>query len=87
MRPVTVPGQGPDKILLESDGLVRNGMNRKWHVWKKLAGAALALLLIADAGLAIYLWQSGREGPEEMRAERDRLAAEAKLLRADIARG
>ena len=37
---------------------------------EKLAGAALALLLIADAGLAVYLWQSGRQGPEEMRAER-----------------
>src|SRR5271166_4409784 len=62
-------------------------MSRQWHSWKKLAGVALALLLLADGALAGYLWQLSQEGPEEMRAERNRLEMQAKLLRADVARG
>jgi len=62
-------------------------MKAKWHSWKMWTGAALAVLLLADAGLGVYLWELNREGPEEMRAERDRLAADAKLLKADVARG
>lgn len=62
-------------------------MKPRWHAWKKLAGIALSILLIADAGLAAYLWQLRRQGPEEIRAQRDRFAAQAKLLRADVARG
>ncbi len=62
-------------------------MNRKWKSWKKWTGIALALLVLADGALAGYLWQAGREGPEEMRAQRDRLAAQVKLLKADVARG
>lgn len=62
-------------------------MKPRWHAWKKLAGIALAILLVADAGLAAYLWQLRRQGPEEIRAQRDRFAAQAKLLRADVARG
>lgn len=54
--------------------------------WKTWTGAALALLLLADLGLAIFLWQSNRQGPEEMHAELARLQLESKLLKADIAR-
>ena len=57
------------------------------HSWKQWAGTAVAVLLLADAGLAVFLWQTARQGPEEMRAERDRLALQSRLLKADIARG
>jgi hypothetical protein len=62
-------------------------MNRKLPTWKKLTGIALGLLLAADIGLGVFLWQSYREGPESMSAQRDLLATQAKLLAADVARG
>src|ERR1700690_1559263 len=62
-------------------------MSAKWQSWKKSTGIALALLLLADGALAGYLWQLNREGPDEIRAQRDRLAIQAKLLKADVARG
>jgi hypothetical protein len=62
-------------------------MKPKWRSWKKWMGIGLAVLLVADAGLAIFLWRSTRQDPVEMRAQRARLTIEAKLLRADIARG
>lgn len=60
---------------------------QSWRVWKIWIGAALALLLAADAALAVALWQAGREGPQSMRNQRDRLAIQAKLLKADVERG
>lgn len=57
------------------------------HAWKKWAGITLTILLLADAGLVVFLWQTARQGPQEMRAQRDRLALQSKLLKADIARG
>jgi hypothetical protein len=63
-------------------------MNKNgWSTWKKGIGIALGLLLLADLGLGFFLWRSSREGPETLRAQRDRLALEAKLLRADVQRG
>ena len=62
-------------------------MSGKWQSWKKWTGVALGLLLLADIALAGYLWQLNRQGPEELRAQRDRLATQAKLLKADVARG
>lgn len=62
-------------------------MNGTWQTWKKGIGAALALLLVADLALAFFLWETSRQGPEAMRAQRDRLAIQAKLLRADVQRG
>jgi hypothetical protein len=62
-------------------------MKPKWQAWKKWTAAALAVLLLADVVLAVFLWQSALQGPEEMRARRDRLAIQARLLQADIARG
>lgn len=57
---------------------------RAWKVWIVFG---LALLLAADVGLAVYLWKAAREGPQAMRQQRDRLALQAKLLKADVARG
>jgi Tfp pilus assembly protein PilO len=60
---------------------------RSWNTWKKLILCALGVLLIADLALVFVLWQSTREGVESMRAQRTRLQNEAKLLKADVARG
>ncbi len=46
-----------------------------------------ACCLLADVALVGYLWQMNRQGPDELRAERNRLATQAKLLKADVARG
>ena len=54
--------------------------------WKKWTGAGLALLLLADVALGVFLWQSNRLGPEEMQAQVVRLQLQSKLLKADIAR-
>jgi hypothetical protein len=62
-------------------------MNAKWQSWKKWTGIALGLLLLADAGLAIFLFQSVSQDPAALRADRDRLVTQAKLMRADVARG
>ena len=59
----------------------------KWQTWKKWTGAALALLLAADIGLGVFLWETSREAPGEMRAERDRLVDQERLLKADVERG
>jgi type II secretion system (T2SS) protein M len=55
--------------------------------WKQLTWVALGLLLVADLGLAGFLWVSAREGPQAMRTRRDRLAMQARLLRSDVQRG
>jgi len=60
---------------------------RNWHAWKKWAAAGLALVIVADIALVVFLWKSSLQGPKEMRAERDRVAIQARLLRADVARG
>ncbi|HTX13841.1 MAG TPA: GspMb/PilO family protein [Candidatus Baltobacteraceae bacterium] len=61
--------------------------NDNWQIWKRWAGAALALLLLVDIALAVFLWNGSRQGPEVLRAERNDLALQAKLLRADLRRG
>jgi Type II secretion system (T2SS), protein M subtype b len=55
--------------------------------WKLGTSVALAALLLVDLGLAAFLWQGGREDPTALRADRDRLALQAKLLKADVQRG
>src|ERR1700691_1111790 len=62
-------------------------MNRKWPTWKKITGAALGLLLAADVALVVFLFEFSRQAPEQMRAERDMLASQEKLLRSDVKRG
>jgi Tfp pilus assembly protein PilO len=61
--------------------------NGNWQAWKLSIGVALGLLLLADIALAAFLWNSSRQGPDALRAERNELALEAKLLRADLRRG
>jgi len=69
--------------------VVRNDMSgiSAWPTWKKAVGAALCVLAAVDLVLVALVWRNSVQGPEEMRLERDRLAMEAKLLRADVARG
>jgi Tfp pilus assembly protein PilO len=62
-------------------------MKRSWNTWKKLIFCALGVLLLADLALLFIVWQSSREGVESMREQRGRLQTEAKLLKADVARG
>src|SRR5580704_5079668 len=61
--------------------------NRSSSPWKKYVTAALSLLFAVDIALAVFIWQGGREGPEAKRRQRDRLELQAKLLKADVARG
>ena len=60
---------------------------RPWNTWKKLILCALGVVLLADLALVFILWQSTREGVESMREQRVHLQNEAKLLKADVARG
>lgn len=60
---------------------------RGWQTWKKYTAIALVLLGAADLGLALFLVRMSRQAPEAMRAQRDQLARQARLLRADIVRG
>jgi hypothetical protein len=61
--------------------------NRPKSKWKKWTGIVLVALLAMDAALGAFLYQLSREGPQKMSAERDRLATEAKLMKADVERG
>jgi Type II secretion system (T2SS), protein M subtype b len=61
--------------------------NSNWGVWKRSVGVALGLLLLADAALVVFLWNGSRQGPDTLRAERNQLSLQAKLLRADLKRG
>jgi len=58
-----------------------------WQAWKKWTSGALGLILALDIALVAFVWKSSLQGPKEMRAERDRVAIQAKLLRADVERG
>jgi Tfp pilus assembly protein PilO len=58
-----------------------------WGTIKRLMTIALALLLAADIGLAVFLWRTSRQSPAEVRSELDRLALIAKLRKAEVARG
>ena len=62
-------------------------MKLTWQNWKGIARIALALLIVVDLCLVFFLWQSSREGAQSMGAQRDRLAIQAELLRADVERG
>lgn len=58
-----------------------------WPTWKLWTSAALGVVLLADVALAAFLWQGSRQDPAAMRMERDKMALQAKLLRADVERG
>jgi len=59
-------------------------LRRSWKIWTSVA---LGALLAVDIGLAVFLWPGGRQDPAALKADRDRLALQAKLLRADVERG
>lgn len=59
----------------------------QWAAWKKGIAAALFVLVAIDVALVCALWQMGRQGPQAMRARKARLTEQARLLRADVARG
>jgi microsomal dipeptidase-like Zn-dependent dipeptidase len=61
-------------------------MNMSWQKWKDATRILLGALITADLLLAAFLWQAARQGPEAMRVQRDRLAAQEILLRADVQR-
>ncbi|MFZ3202134.1 MAG: GspMb/PilO family protein [Candidatus Acidiferrales bacterium] len=62
-------------------------MDRAWQTWKGTARIVLTVLIVMDLCLAFFLWQSSREGPQTMRAQRDRLMIQAELLKADVQHG
>jgi hypothetical protein len=62
-------------------------MSSPRQAWKTWTLAGLVLLLVADVALGAFLYEINRQGPEEMRLQRDRLALQARLLKADIVRG
>jgi len=62
-------------------------INKTWRTRKILVVVALGVLLLADAALIFVIWQTSREGAESTRVQRDRLALQAKLLKADVERG
>jgi len=61
--------------------------NGNWQAWKRSVGIALGLLLLADVALIAFLWNASRQGPDALRAQRNQLSLQAKLLRADLKRG
>jgi Type II secretion system (T2SS), protein M subtype b len=58
-----------------------------WSGWKIWTTAVIALVLALDLGLAGYLWHASLQQPQTLRAERDNLIRQAKLLREDVDRG
>ena len=85
VRPVATAG-GPDKVLLT----LRYGTQRyeqNWHNLEDVVGAALGLLLAADSLWAFFSGSPRGKIPHSLRARRDRLATQVKLLKADVARG
>lgn len=62
-------------------------MNSSWQTWKKWTVAALALLMAVDIALCVFLWRTSREAPDAMRAQREVLSVQDRLLKADIERG
>jgi len=58
-----------------------------WKTTKTIVAAVLGLLVAVDVGLGIFLWRSSRQSPAQARAEVARLTLQAKLRRAELARG
>src|SRR5277367_1375600 len=58
-----------------------------WPAWKIGIGVALALVLALDIALVGYLWHASYDQPQALRLQRDRLALQAKELKADVDRG
>lgn len=58
-----------------------------WRTTKLLTTIALAILLIADIGLGIFLWRDSRQQPADLRAELNQLVRQSKERQGDVARG
>jgi type II secretion system (T2SS) protein M len=58
-----------------------------WRGWKLWTAIALGVVLALDLALLGFLWRFSLQQPESLRADRDRLALDAKKLRADVDRG
>jgi hypothetical protein len=63
-------------------------MNKGTHfrVWKRWVQGAVALLLLLNLGLVLSIWRAAESAPQAQRDERDRLAAQARLMAADVGR-
>lgn len=63
-----------------------SGKSKSWR-WKLVVKVALGCVLALDAALIVVSWQTANEEPQVQKMERDRLAAKAKLLAADVEKG
>jgi Type II secretion system (T2SS), protein M subtype b len=68
--------------------VVRNLMitpkfSRAWKLW---TGTGLAILLLADVALGVFLWQNSKQSAESRRTDRERVALKAKLMNGDVKR-
>lgn len=61
--------------------------NSSWRTTKLVTSIALALLLLVDLGLGIFLWRDSRQQPADLRAELKMLVTQAELRKGDVARG
>lgn len=61
--------------------------NSSWHTVKLLTTIALAILLLADIGLGIFLWRDSRQQPADLRAELAQLVRQSKERQGDVAYG
>jgi len=68
--------------------LVSDDVNKGTHfrVWKRWVQGAVALLLLLDLALVFAIWRAAESAPQAQRIERDRLAAQAKLMGLDVGR-
>jgi type IV pilus assembly protein PilO len=61
--------------------------NSSWRTTKIVTSVALAVLLLVDLGLGIFLWRDSRQQPADLRAELKTLVTQAELRKADVERG
>lgn len=58
-----------------------------WGRTKTIVIVLLAVLLAADVGVGVFLWQTSRQSSADMKAELAHLKLEARLRQADVVRG